>query len=141
MASKADEYRQFITAATAGDAEKARRFIAPGFRVTLNELLVNLSFDEFMEELARQREAFSDLGTRIGVMDVQEGRDRLVITYTMTVTFDGTLRNKDHSRSAPPTGGTLQIPSQDHVVFDKDGKIIELEVVTDISHTLSQMFD
>ena len=139
MTSRSKKYREFIAAATAGNADEAQRFVAPGFRATLNEMLVDLSFREFMNELARQREAFSNLGANIEVMDTREEDDRLVITYTLTVTFDGPLRSQDRSRSVPPTGETLRIPSQDRVVFDENGRIVELEIVTDMGHTLAQM--
>ena len=63
---------------------------------------------------------------------------RLVITYRMTVHFTGTLT--DGRNTLPGTGEQIVIPSQDRVDFDPDGKIREIEVVTDMGHTLTQMF-
>lgn len=137
--SKLDQYKKFISTATAGTQLVAARFIAPGFRATLNSTLVDMSFREFMDELGRQRNAFSDLGQNIRIVDSTEDGSTLVVTYMLTVTFDGALVSKDGKRSVQPTNAILEIPSQDRVTFDARGKITTLEIVTDMGHTLSQM--
>jgi len=137
--SKLDQYKKFISAATAGTQVVAARFVAPGFRATLNSTLTDLSFREFMDELGRQRAAFSDLGQNIRIVDSTEEDSTLVVTYMLTVTFDGVLASKDGKRSVQPTHATLEIPSQDRVTYDTRGKITTLEIVTDMGHTLSQM--
>lgn len=139
MTSRLEDYKKFIKAATAGKVGVAQGYAASGFRATLNPALTDLTFREFMQELARQREALPDLGKNIRVIDSQEEGDRLVVTYMLIVTFSGVLRSRDGRRSAQPTGATLEIPSQDRVVYDSNGKITELEVVTDMGHTLNQM--
>ena len=62
-------YTAFITAASKGDASAALRYTAPGFRATLHEkLAADLTFQELMNELGRQRLAFSNLGEHIRVV-------------------------------------------------------------------------
>ena len=123
-----------------GQTGKARGLTASGFRANFGETKPNLSFAELVREIERQRTAFPDLGKKIQVADSREddGENRLVITYRMTVHFTGTLT--DGRNTLPGTGEQIVIPSQDRVDFDPDGKIREIEVVTDMGHTLTQMF-
>jgi hypothetical protein len=134
-------YRAFLAALLKGSAAGARQHVASGFRANLGDTLPNLSFAELLKEIQRQRSAFPDLGKNIQVADVSEddGENRLVITYSMTVTFSGTLTSADGKRSVPGTGERIKIPSQDRVDFDPSGKIREIEIVTDMGHTLTQM--
>lgn len=143
MTARSTTYRRFMSAATAGNKGQARRHVAAEFRAVLDKEapdLKNMTFAQLMQELTRQRIAFPDLGKQVRVINTTEDGDKLVVTYMLTVTFNGPLRSRDGKRSVPPTGAKLSIPSQDHVTFDAEGKIIKLEVVTDMGHTLEQMF-
>lgn len=139
--SQETTYRNFLSALLQGDTGKAQQLVAPGFRANLGETQPNLSFAELVREIQRQRGAFPDLGKNIQVLDTtsHEDESRLVTTYQMTVTFSGTLVSVNGKRSIPGTGEKVVIPSQDHVKFDPSGKIREIEIVTDMGHTLTQM--
>lgn len=135
-------YRAFLDAILKGNEAGARQHVASGFRANLGDTQPNLSFAELLKEIKRQRGAFPNLGKNIQVVDVTESDDenRMVITYRMTVQFSGKLVSPDGKRSVEPNGQTIVIPSQDRVDFDPDGKIREIEIVTDMGHTMAQMF-
>jgi hypothetical protein len=134
-------YRTFLEALLKGETARAQQLIVPGFRASFGETMPDMAFAELLREIRRQRAAFPDLGRKIKVMNVSEDttENRLVITYKMTMTFSGVLTSADGRHRVQPTGEVIEVPSQDRVQFEGN-KIRSIEVVTDMGHTMAQMF-
>jgi len=134
-------YRAFLEALLKGETTRAQQLIVPGFRASFGETKPDMVFAELVREIRRQRVAFPDLGRKIKVVNVSEdpAENRLVITYKMTMTFSGVLTSADGRHTAQPTGEIIEVPSQDRVEFEGN-KIRSIEVVTDMGHTMAQMF-
>ena len=137
--SRVDDYKSFVRAATSGNANTALRYVAPGFRADLGPGVDDLSFRQFMDELARQRAAFPNLGQEVQYRNPRETDSVLDIDDVMTVRFSGVLRSRAGRRELQGDGRVVSIPQHHHVEYDSGGKIIVLVITSLQSQTLDHM--
>jgi hypothetical protein len=98
-----------------------------------------LSFTQFLIELNRQRKMFSDFGHDVKVKDSIADDNRLGVSYSMVVTNDGPLANRDGRAIMPGTGKKIVVNSMDTLTFNSNNKIVHLVVVSDRMGTLKQL--
>lgn len=131
-------YRAFLAVVLGKDIDSAATYVTQEFRAHLSQIEGDLDLETLVREVARQREVFPDLGQNIitpfGEPIVDTAQRSLVYTYSMSVTFSGTLHGHQGD------GRTLDIVQQDRVAFDESGKIARLEIVSDMWDTLAKIF-
>lgn len=137
-------YKAFAEALGKGDTVALSRMVdQKTFRAILpGGLTQPLNWQEFIPELERRREPFSDFGKNLAFYRIMEHRGAdvgVAAYYSMTVTNDGPLRAWGSEAKAPPSGRTITITCMDMVTFGIDGQIIELVTVSDRLPTLLAM--
>jgi hypothetical protein len=120
--AKEEVYLQFLELLLKGYSLEAESFLATGFKAKIKDSQPELTFAELRQEIERQRNAFPDIGENIRVIDITKLDLRLLVTYTMVTEHAG------------------EILSQDLVDFNEEGQLTRLEMVTDMHHTMAQMF-
>jgi hypothetical protein len=120
--AKEEVYLQFLELLLKGRLTEAEAYIAPAFKAAISNSQAELAFAGLCQEIERQRTAFPDIGENIRVISITTLDLRLLITYTMATEHAG------------------EILSQDLVDFDEEGRLTRVEMVTDMHHTMAQMF-